>query len=164
MGLFRLYKTWQLRTPIGLFAVCIPHPLLPLFAQVWSSSDGAVWTSSLYGTAFSPREGVSLVAFHSQLFLLGGFGAGYLLDEVWVSSDGSQWALASPMPGPLGYFAAVVVPSGIATVGGRNSSSDPVTVGFAYNQGIPDAFLSCFPLHFCHAFRFCFLKSPALSK
>ncbi|MBW3545731.1 MAG: hypothetical protein KY428_09075, partial [Bacteroidetes bacterium] len=40
---------------------------------------------------FSPRDGVGVVRFNNELWMLGGWAYGPLTNEIYKSSDGLQW-------------------------------------------------------------------------
>ncbi|MEO5500465.1 MAG: DUF6242 domain-containing protein [Ginsengibacter sp.] len=78
---------------------------------VWSSSDGLAWTVSKPAVTtdrWSKRERIGAVVFNSKLWVIGGNGypafgntnapsAAY--NDVWSSSDGTTWSIATANPG-----------------------------------------------------------------
>jgi len=75
------------------------------FNDVWSSSDGASWTTSAAGEApFSPRIWHDVKAYDGRLWVINGYDggipsegrAGGNLGDAWSSADGVNWYDASP--------------------------------------------------------------------
>lgn len=96
--------------------------------QVWSSKDGAKWTLETQHAAWSPRIAGAVVEFKGKVWLLGGnenyyFGDGATLkNDVWYSSDGVRWELATANAGwaPRAYHQAAVLNGKIYVFGGGN--------------------------------------------
>lgn len=81
-------------------------PLIPnsdFFNDVWRSSDGIAWTEMTDATGWSGRAGLSAVVFNSEIFVMGGSANDdsslggpqgperIYFNDVWKSSDGSDW-------------------------------------------------------------------------
>ena len=85
--------------------------------QVWSSTDGVDWTEVTQDAGWSPRIAAGVVVFKDKMWLLGGTENYYFGDErslkndVWYSSDGKEWKLATADAGwsPRAYHQAVVL-------------------------------------------------------
>ncbi|MDG2054679.1 MAG: hypothetical protein P8J86_08220 [Phycisphaerales bacterium] len=85
------------------FPFCKP----PYFNDVWRSANGADWELVTARAPWPSRPGHQVVVADDQFVLFGGFGqsadptdpfgAGNPMD-VWVSSDGADWQLASTSP------------------------------------------------------------------
>jgi len=95
---------------------------------VWSSKDGKTWQKEVQNAAFSPRLAAAIVTFRGKMWLLGGTENYYfgdrksLKNDVWSSSDGKNWTLATPDAGwaPRAYHQAVVHDGRIWVMGGGN--------------------------------------------
>ena len=74
------------------------------FNDVWSTSDGAAWSSMPTEAPFSARIWHNVKSFDGRLWLINGYdgykpGQGRLgdnLGDVWYSTDGANWYEASP--------------------------------------------------------------------
>ena len=96
--------------------------------QVWSSSDGKQWEQVTDQAAWSPRLAAASVVFQGKMWLLGGIEDYYfgdqqsLKNDVWSSTDGRTWHLATPAAGwsPRAYHQAVVLNDRIYVMGGGN--------------------------------------------
>jgi hypothetical protein len=96
--------------------------------QVWSSTDGAKWEQVTEGADWSGRIAAAVVVFQDKMWLLGGtenyyFGdASSLKNDVWYSSDGKDWKLATKQApwSPRAYHQAVVLHDTIYVFGGGN--------------------------------------------
>ncbi len=96
--------------------------------EVWSSTDGQHWQQATSAAAWSPRIASGLVVFKDKMWLLGGTENYYFGDEkslkndVWYSSDGKNWHLATDNAGwsPRAYHQAVVLNDRIYVLGGGN--------------------------------------------
>ncbi|GAB9475197.1 hypothetical protein Gpo141_00012299, partial [Globisporangium polare] len=70
--------------------------------DVWTSKDGQHWTLLKLSAAFSPRGEHAMVSFKSMLYIFGGRSGDpldsanrTLLNDVWVSSNGSLWSVVT---------------------------------------------------------------------
>ncbi|WP_299467434.1 GDSL-type esterase/lipase family protein, partial [uncultured Gimesia sp.] len=96
--------------------------------QVWSSVDGKQWDEVTKQAEWTPRLAAALVEFKGKMWLLGGtenyyFGdAKSLKNDVWSSSDGKEWKLATANAGwsPRAYHQAAVLNGKIYVFGGGN--------------------------------------------
>jgi hypothetical protein len=60
--------------------------------EIWSSSDGISWSNvSDSFSYFSPRQGQTAVALGSSLYVIGGRDSNACRDDVWATSDGTNW-------------------------------------------------------------------------
>ena len=106
--------------------------------QVWSSSDGSEWKQITENAAWSPRIASAIVVFKGKMWLLGGTENYYfgdsesLKNDVWYSSDGKTWNLATANAGwsPRAYHQAAVLNGKIYVFGGGNY----VPEYFAFND------------------------------
>lgn len=57
--------------------------------DVWSSTDGIVWTKQSDGAAFTSVGGTAVV-YNNKLWVIGGYNNGYT-NDVWSSTDGINW-------------------------------------------------------------------------
>jgi hypothetical protein len=95
---------------------------------VWSSTDGNNWDLATEHAGWSPRIASACVVFKDKMWILGGtenyyFGdASSLQNDVWSSSDGKQWDLATENApwSPRAYHQAVVLNDRIYLFGGGN--------------------------------------------
>jgi hypothetical protein len=96
--------------------------------QVWSSKDGVNWKQVTNSTAWSARTAAAIVQFKGKLWILGGtedyyFGdSASLKNDVWYSSDGKSWELATANAGwsPRAYHQAALLNDKIYVFGGGN--------------------------------------------
>lgn len=96
--------------------------------QVWSSVDGKHWNLETKQAGWTPRAAAALVQFKGKMWILGGTENYYFGDEkslkndVWYSSDGKTWALATDNAGwsPRAYHQAAVLNGKIYVFGGGN--------------------------------------------
>ena len=96
--------------------------------EVWSSPDGVKWEQVTNNAKWTPRLAAGAVVFKDKLWILGGiedyyFGdAKSLKNDVWYSSDGKKWTLATGNAGwsPRAYHQAVVFDNKIWVFGGGN--------------------------------------------
>lgn len=73
-----------------------------LHNDIWRSSNGRAWTS-LTSNQFPNRKNHSLTVFDNKLWVIGGVTETSLvsfaaLSDVWYSTDGSTWTLATDKP------------------------------------------------------------------
>ena len=64
--------------------------------DVWSSSDGVVWTQATAAAAFPARSNHTSVVLGNKMWIIGGSGKNGYLHDVWSSSDGVTWTQATP--------------------------------------------------------------------
>ena len=82
------------------------------YDDVWSTSDGTSWKRELIHTPFRPRYYHNVEVFDDRLWVLGGYGSGYVLGEegnlsdVHYTSDGRNWYSLDIPPGFVGRHAA----------------------------------------------------------
>lgn len=57
----------------------------PVYNDVWSSSDGIIWTQATAAAAFSARYLHSSVVFDNKMWVIGGDGGGRK-NDVWSST------------------------------------------------------------------------------
>jgi hypothetical protein len=96
--------------------------------DVWSSTDGVRWQLETKEAAWSPRLAAVVLVFKGKIWLLGGTENYYFGDEtslkndVWYSSDGKEWKLATADAGwsPRAYHQAAVLNGKIYVFGGGN--------------------------------------------
>jgi hypothetical protein len=96
--------------------------------SVWSSRDGIKWEPVTAKAAWSPRCAAALVVFRGKMWIIGGTENYYfgdrssLKNDVWYSSDGKSWKLATENAGwpPRAYHQAAVLNDKIYIFGGGN--------------------------------------------
>lgn len=96
--------------------------------QVWASSDGINWKLVTDKAGWTPRTAAAIVEFKGKIWILGGtenyyFGTNQSLkNDVWYSSDGKKWKLATADAGwsPRAYHQAAVLNGKIYVFGGGN--------------------------------------------
>lgn len=96
--------------------------------QVWSSTDGVTWKQVTENAGWTPRNAAAIVEFKGKMWILGGTESYYfgnsksLKNDVWYSSDGKNWKLATSYAGwsPRAYHQAAVLNGKIYVFGGGN--------------------------------------------
>lgn len=96
--------------------------------QVWSSTDGLNQEQVTGKAAWTPRIASAFFEFKGKMWLLGGTENYYfgnkesLKNDVWYSSDGKTWRLATENAGwsPRAYHQAAVLNGKIYVFGGGN--------------------------------------------
>jgi hypothetical protein len=96
--------------------------------EAWSSVDGARWEQATPSAGWSPRLAAGAVVFKDKMWILGGCENYFFGDErslkndVWYSSNGKEWELATDNAGwsPRAYHHAVVFEGKIWVFGGGN--------------------------------------------
>ncbi|MBO49737.1 MAG: galactose oxidase [Planctomycetaceae bacterium] len=96
--------------------------------QVWSSTDGKVWTRATKAAGWTPRLAAALVQFKGRMWMLGGTENYYfgnkksLKNDVWSSPDGKTWTRATDNAGwtPRAYHQAAVLGDRMFVFGGGN--------------------------------------------
>lgn len=94
--------------------------------DVWSSRDGVKWKLETKQASWTPRIAAAVVEFKGKMWLLGGTEDYYfgnkssLKNDVWYSSDGKKWKLATASAGwsPRAYLQAAVLNGKIYVFGG----------------------------------------------
>jgi hypothetical protein len=103
------------------------------FNDVWSSTDGSVWTKVTGSAAFSGRFQHGCVVYNHKMWVIGGSnGGGNYLNDVWSSTDGMTWtpvlansATPAPTQFPQRYqLQALVYNNQLWVIGGDNAASD----------------------------------------
>lgn len=62
------------------------------FSDVWSSSDGALWTKEVSSGPFGERQRHKCVVYDEKIWIIGGRDdSGTNIAKVWYSSDGIVW-------------------------------------------------------------------------
>jgi len=107
--------------------------MVPYKNDVWYSTDGTNWFLSTAEAAFTGRKYSASVVFNSRLWVIGGYthtGSGRDGNDVWSSSDGVTWELATAEAGFSGRsgHAAIVFNNRIWLIGGASFESG----GFNY--------------------------------
>lgn len=96
-------KVWSVG---GINAYSTPN----LSSDIWSSENGKNWIS-VTSNLFDERKGHTLTVFDNKMWLIGGVNdSGRFLNDVWYSTDGIDWTLATDTPEYLStaYHATVV--------------------------------------------------------
>lgn len=96
--------------------------------QVWSTPDGVNWKQETEAAAWSPRMAGGVCVFKDRMWLLGGIQKYYfgndddLKNDVWSSSDGVTWELATEKApwSPRAYIVPVVLNGRIYVFAGGN--------------------------------------------
>lgn len=96
--------------------------------EVWSSIDGVRWKPETKEASWTPRVAGAVVEFKEKIWLLGGTENYYfgdkssLKNDVWHSSDGKEWKLATADAGwsPRAYHQAAVLNGKMYVFGGGN--------------------------------------------
>ncbi|MGV3722840.1 MAG: Kelch repeat-containing protein [Actinomycetota bacterium] len=97
-------------------------------SEVWSSEDGKRWSQATAKAPWGPRLAAGAVVFRGKMWILGGTENYYfgteksLRNDVWSSSDGKTWRLATANAGwsPRAYHQAVVLGDRMYVMGGGN--------------------------------------------
>ncbi|MDP3999736.1 MAG: hypothetical protein Q8P76_04090 [bacterium] len=95
--------------------------------DVWSSvGSSGYWSPVNVSAAWSARQGHAAVAFNGQLWVLGGLDAGGYKNDVWSSSNGTDWIQKnSSAPWPARAFHKVLVFDNKLWVMGGSGSFQP---------------------------------------
>jgi hypothetical protein len=96
--------------------------------QVWWSTDGAQWHCATRSAGWSARLGAAGVVFNGKMWILGGVERYFdgeprhLRNDVWHSTDGKQWTLATANApwAPRAYHAALAFGGKMWVFGGGN--------------------------------------------
>ena len=118
--------------------------------KVWSSSDGLTWVASVPANdadRWSKRERIGAVVFKSQLWVIGGnsypnFGntnaPGAAYNDVWNSSDGTTWTVATTSASFIARTepSVFVYDSKIWLVGGKDNSGNYLNDVWNSSDGI----------------------------
>ena len=76
--------------------VADPQTAIPqLTCDVWSSTDGHVWSSMTPAADFDPRAGHGALVHRGRMWVIGGEVDGGLMNDLWWSTDGASWHLAT---------------------------------------------------------------------
>jgi autotransporter-associated beta strand protein len=93
--------------------------------DVWSSSDGMTWTQVTNAAPWSGRSAHQALALNEQMWVLGGhlcssLSTGCYSNDVWSSSDGVNWTLATNAAAwsARGQFGAVALNGQMWVLGG----------------------------------------------
>jgi leucine-zipper-like transcriptional regulator 1 len=98
--------------------------------DVWYSANGTNWFKATSGAAFSSRGYHSSVVFNGSMWVIGGYtNEGGLtnslgVNDVWYSSDGTNWlrAIANAAFPPKSWHSSVVFNNNIWVIGGGFNS------------------------------------------
>lgn len=98
-----------------------------LLNDVWSSSDGVIWTEEVpndSATSFPPRADHTALVFQNQIWVIGGGGVNSRLNDVWSSPDGVNWTQETDNAGfvPRLAHTSVVFNDQIWVVGGEDGT------------------------------------------
>lgn len=67
--------------------------------DVWSSADGIDWQVEVFDAPFPSRDDHAAIVFNSRLWVIGGLNVGgsdnIFLNDVWYTTDGVNWNLAT---------------------------------------------------------------------
>lgn len=94
------------------------------YNDVWSSPDGAVWTSVTTAAAFPARSNPAVFVYNNQIWVVGGkTSGGVYLNDVWKSSDGANWTQVTTTTAFTGRFghSVAVYNNEIFLAGGENA-------------------------------------------
>ena len=97
--------------------------------DVWSSSDGRIWTQATEEAAWSPRAYHQAVVLNNRMYVLGGGNyvpAYEAKNDVWSSSDGVKWTceLEKAPWSPRLWFSAAVYRGRMWVIGGWSKEND----------------------------------------
>lgn len=77
-----------------------------VLGDVWSSADGINWIQATVNGGFGQRDHHACVVFNNKMWIIGGYNGliytsynGGLTNDVWSSTDGVTWTLATPNAG-----------------------------------------------------------------
>ena len=92
--------------------------------DVWSSSDGVHWACHLRNAPWTPRQYHGTTVFDDRMWVLAGWN-GVNLNDVWHSSDGTDWIEVPDTPWPARHAASVFVyRDALWVVAGSHMASD----------------------------------------
>jgi hypothetical protein len=97
------------------------------YGGVYRSSNGAQWTSTVAdsnASNFGQRYSPGVLSYNNKLWLIGGNENGTLKNDVWSSTDGSNWTLVTGNAGftPREDFISVVYNNAMWVIGGWDNS------------------------------------------
>lgn len=110
-------------------------------SQVWKSSNGVNWVSVTSGQ-FTGRIEHTLTVFDNKMWLIGGktnVPEGFhSLNDVWYSTDGTNWTLATDTPEFYGIsaHATVVFNNRLFVIKEGSSDGQPTNTVYSSNDGI----------------------------
>ena len=101
--------------------------------DVWSSGNGVDWASVTGNAGFSPRTGLTVFSDGSRLYAGMGYDdniSGNLNDDLWYSTDGKLWTLATQALTGAGRMRAdaIVYNGKVWIIGGSTCSSSSTCV------------------------------------
>ena len=92
--------------------------------DVWSTSDGVHWACHSRNAPWSPRQYHGTAVFDGRMWVLAGWN-GVNLNDVWYSSDGTDWFEVPDTPWPARHAASVFVyRDALWVVAGSHMASD----------------------------------------
>lgn len=99
-------------------------PTRQFFHDVWSSADGVKWTQHTANAPWDPRQYHDVAVYDGKLWVMEGY-AGRNRNDVWYSSDGSNWYEVPNTPWKPRHAASVYVHAGaLWMIAGNNMESD----------------------------------------
>lgn len=82
--------------------------------DVWASDNGTDWTQTTSAAGWSPRSSLSSISFNNRIWVIGGDNSSVQnagrFSDVWYSTDGSAWTVAT-LSAPWGGRSAQAVVS-----------------------------------------------------
>lgn len=101
--------------------------------DIWSSSDGVTWIQNVTPPQWGPRSYTVTTVFQNKLWIMGGYSLtnpnpGYLLVDIWSSTDGITWTQSTPAfipPRPFLSQPKVVVLNGSMFLFANDGSNPP---------------------------------------
>ncbi len=98
------------------------------YTDVWSSTNGLDWTIATTNAPWGERSSSRVVVYENKMWLLGGYkysGGPIWLNDIWTSSDGSNWVQetdSAPWMGRAGH-SCIVKDDAIWLMGGYNNGN-----------------------------------------
>jgi hypothetical protein len=134
-GVYLPMRTVVFNNRMWIIGSLSPNPY-----PVWSSEDGANWSSSAPSEAgLFPRYGGQPIVFNDQLLLMGGYdGSGEIFNDVWASADGLKWTHLQPSApwSPRSLMGLAIYNNELWVCGGQALSGAPIADAWHSPDGV----------------------------
>lgn len=117
--------------PASMYVIGGFDNVAPYQNDVWTSSNGSVWTSLAQTTPYTARQNHTSLVYNNKIWIIGGRNGGGGLNDVWSSPDGANWTqVLAPSGGSPTQFtpryghASVVFNNLMWVIGGFDGAFD----------------------------------------